>query len=340
MEAAAKCKVIESMVITTAHKLSKPAEAKTRHLIAQRKEAYRSRSRADVKTLSKRIQKEMKTLDRQRRSEQVKTILEEFRDLGRLEKTRTRKVSRLISSIKAPDGAVKKDRNEIANVFADFFAALCSDSNRVAYEHHEHPAQPIADVTKKEVIAQLAKMATGKCADESGIVAELVIYGGADLAAEFAAIFTDILQRQTEVPPDWKLSNISVLFKKGNAQLPENYRPTCITPILYRLFSMVLLSQVHDTLDAAQSTDQAGFRPGFGCVDHIFALTSLVEKANEFSQPVWIATLDFQKAFDSVSHAAIWDALAAQGVHTAYIDMLQRLYEDQLAKAQTDRPVK
>ena len=63
----------------------------------------------------------------------------------------------------------------------------------------------------------------------------------------------------------------------------------------------------------------------------------ITEKANESGMPLWIATIDFQKAFDSVSHSAIWEALAEQGVDLAYIDMLQRLYVGQEARVQTDR---
>ena len=77
-------------------------------------------------------------------------------------------------------------------------------------------------------------------------------------------------------------------------------------------------------------------RSSLGCIDHIFALTLITEKANEFGLPV-IATIDLQKAFDSVSHIAIWAALAGQGVDLAYIDMLQRLYDGQEPKIQTDR---
>ena len=134
------------------------------------------------------------------------------------------------------------------------------------------------------------------------------------MAAEIASIFSDILQNRDKVPSYWKFSKITLLFKKGDKQLPDNYRPKSITPIMYRLFSKVLLKRIHAKLDAAQSKDQAGFRPGFGCLDHIFAFTSLVEKANEFGKPMWIATIDFKKAFDSASQAAIWEALVEQGV--------------------------
>ena len=42
--------------------------------------------------------------------------------------------------------------------------------------------------------------------------------------------------------------------------------------------------------------------------------------------------MDFQKAFDSVEHKAIWEALERQGVDKAYIEVLRRLYANQLGK--------
>ena len=71
-------------------------------------------------------------------------------------------------------------------------------------------------------------------------------------------------------------------------------------------------------------------------MDHIFTLAQVAEKANEHGIPLWIAVIDFKKAFDSVTHAAIWEALAEQGVEDEYIQMLQRLYEGQEAFVQTD----
>ena len=102
------------------------------------------------------------------------------------------------------------------------------------------------------------------------------------------------------VPDYWKSSSIRVLFKKGDQRLPENYRPICIIPVLYKLFSRVLAGRIKDKLLEAQSEDQAGFRPGYSCEDHLFAITLLAEKYNEYNKPLWVATLDFKKAFDSV----------------------------------------
>ena len=140
----------------------------------------------------------------------------------------------------------------------------------------------------------------------------------------------------TAVPDYWKASSIRVLFKKGDDRLPENYRPICIIPILYKLFSRVLCARIRDRLNAEQSCDQAGFRPDYSCDDHLFAATILAEKCNEFNLPLWVATLDFKKAFDSIHHSSIWDALLAHGVPHAYIRILSNLYQGQRASIHAD----
>ena len=47
-------------------------------------------------------------------------------------------------------------------------------------------------------------------------------------------------------------------------------------------------------------------------------------------------TLDFKKAFDTVTHQALWAALAQQDVLPSYINLLTQLYTNQTAKVKTD----
>ena len=122
---------------------------------------------------------------------------------------------------------------------------------------------------------------------------------------------------------------MKVLFKKGDALDPANYRPIASLPILYKLFTRCLCGRIGTTLDAEQSEDQAGFRKDYSCDDHLFVIRQLSEKANEFCLPLWVAAIDFQKAFDSFSHTALWKALLEQGVPKVYTNALQRLYASQ-----------
>ena len=51
---------------------------------------------------------------------------------------------------------------------------------------------------------------------------------------------------------------------------------------------------------------------------------------------MWTATVDFTKAFDSISHNSIWEALKSCNVDHEYVSLLKKIYRDQKASVQTD----
>ena len=75
--------------------------------------------------------------------------------------------------------------------------------------------------------------------------------------------------------------------------------------------------------------DQAGFRSGFSTEDHIFTIVNLIEKTAEYNLPIWIAAIDYEKAFDTVEHDSLWEALSRAGVGPIYIRTLAALYAGQ-----------
>ena len=51
---------------------------------------------------------------------------------------------------------------------------------------------------------------------------------------------------------------------------------------------------------------------------------------------MWVATIDIMKAFDSITHNSIGDALKTCGNEHEYINLLKRLYKNQKAAVMTD----
>ena len=51
---------------------------------------------------------------------------------------------------------------------------------------------------------------------------------------------------------------------------------------------------------------------------------------------MWTATIDFTKAFDSIKHKSIWEALKSCGIKHDYISFLKKIYRDQKESVQTD----
>ena len=126
-----------------------------------------------------------------------------------------------------------------------------------------------------------------------------------------------------------KVARLRVLFKRGDVQNHKNYRPISMLPILLKLFTRVVHARISDTLARGQCRDQAGFKKGYGCEDHLFTVTMLYETCAEWNMPLWIAAIDFKKAFDTVEQGDIWTALEEQGIPPQYVNVFKRLYADQ-----------
>ena len=295
------------------------------------------RNNADKRSeLSKAISKSIRRDLRSRHNQIIGQIIEEFAGLKRICNIRNNGKRNHISSIQCKDGTVAYNKQDIADVFAEFYedlyASRCPEGKGDLLQPSATDGGDIKRITVSEIKQQLKIMKKGKAADKAGVAIEMVQLGSETLLEVIAELFNQLLFTTCEPPDLWKQSLITVLHKKGDIRCPDNYRPITMLPILYKLFARILDSRIKFSLEKVQSVDQAGFRKGFGCEDHLFTIVQIIEKMTEYNRPLWICAIDFRKAFDSVEHHSIWKALASQGVHGTYISLLQRLYQNQVGK--------
>eukprot|EP00959_Pyramimonas_sp_CCMP1952_P370459 7758732-Pyramimonas_sp.AAC.1 len=139
-------------------------------------------------------------------------------------------------------------------------------------------------------------------------------FGGEAVRHAVLDMCNAIIKPGSPTNTQWKHTVMKVFFKDGGPTRPSNYRPICTLPALYKLFARLLYQRLDMYLGPEQSCDQAGFRKGFSTIDHKFTMSCIQEKADEFQQTVWNCALDFKKAFDTVEHGSLWEALRGQGV--------------------------
>uniref|UniRef100_A0A8R1E6M6 Reverse transcriptase domain-containing protein n=1 Tax=Caenorhabditis japonica TaxID=281687 RepID=A0A8R1E6M6_CAEJA len=159
----------------------------------------------------------------------------------------------------------------------------------------------------EEVRAAFRSFPNGKTAGDDKITADFL------KSHNNVIIFlTDKLTKYLQsgkVPEKWKTSNTTLIFKEGNKEYLENYRPICLLPVLYKAFTKCVLNRIRTTLEEAQPVEQR-----------------LLEVGREYQQPLTLVFIDFHKAFDSVEPQAIWESLKSQDVQPAYIALLQQCY--------------
>ena len=149
-------------------------------------------------------------------------------------------------------------------------------------------------------------------------------------------LFNEIIKRNNFTLDEWKKVKIKVIHKKGDVENVSNYRLICSLPAMYKLFSTILYGRLYPMLDQKQAEDQAGFIKTYQTTDHLATYRLIEQKCQEWRIKMWTATVDFMKAFDSISHNSIWEALKSCSVDHGYVCLLRKIYKDQKASVQTD----
>ncbi|KAK6730725.1 hypothetical protein RB195_007287 [Necator americanus] len=117
------------------------------------------------------------------------------------------------------------------------------------------------------------------------ISADFLRAGGHPLHVILAAHMTSYLQKE-RIPDQWKTSRTVLIHKKGDREDLRNYRPISLLSVLYKVFTKIILTRIARTLDEAQPQEQAGFRQGFSCLDHIQTVSRVIEVCQEYCLPL------------------------------------------------------
>ncbi|CAB3248796.1 unnamed protein product [Arctia plantaginis] len=151
----------------------------------------------------------------------------------------------------------------------------------------------------------LGQLKNGKAPGEDGVTTELLKAGGKPVLRELQKLFNAVLF-EGRTPEAWSRSVVVLFFKKGDKTRLKNYRPISLLSHVYKLFSRVITNRLARRLDEFQPPEQAGFRSGYGTIDHIHTVRQIIQKTEEYNQPLCLAFVDYEKAFDSIE---IWSVL-------------------------------
>ena len=120
-----------------------------------------------TKTKCKQIQREARAIDRARKSAKIGRILDEYKNIKEIAAIRRNGKTDHIGSIQAADGSIKRERKDIADVFADFFEDLYRDRHGDTTPSSPSPARRTAHTqsvqTWPEIGAPSPKAAENRC---------------------------------------------------------------------------------------------------------------------------------------------------------------------------------
>ncbi|KAI8430992.1 hypothetical protein MSG28_001085 [Choristoneura fumiferana] len=236
------------------------------------------------------------------------------------------------------------NRKNIQEIATKFYKNLYANSDNkqknntktrldVNREHKEVPMEP--KILPKEVEKAIYSQKMEKAPGPDKVTNELLKGTLEELLPIITSLFNEILATGL-IPLQWKISNIILIYKKGHKEDVGNYRPISLMSNIYKVFSKVILERISKKLDENQPREQAGFRQKYSTLDHIHAVKQVIQKYNEYNKNLYMAFIDYSKAFDSIRHTAIWDSLEQQGIPSIYINIIKNIYLNGEARIQLE----
>jgi len=114
------------------------------------------------------------------------------------------------------------------------------------------------------------------------------------LAKPLAKLFNSTLKLGI-VPSEWKLANVTPLFKKGVKWDAKNYRPVSLTCITCKMLESIIKDNINAHLSKYSliSDSQHGFTTGKSCLTNLLDFYNFVTSELDQKNGVDIIFLDF-----------------------------------------------
>ena len=97
------------------------------------------------------------------------------------------------------------------------------------------------------------------------------------------------------VPSEWKEAKITLLFKKGSRNKPNNYRPVSLTSVVCKLLETIIREHMVEFLAKHKliNTSQHGFLKVKSCLTNLLCFLDEITKWADDGSPGVFVYLDF-----------------------------------------------
>ena len=232
-----------------------------------------------------------------------------------------------------------KERRVIADEFNKYFVSVASNLNEKAYVDmcYDVPITPIphfSDFIGKRVNNS---MFFEPCSAEEikSIISNLDGGKASDISIRVLKRCTDVLVPQLAkfyntfinlgiFPDILKIGQITPIFKKGNPQLLQNYRPVSTLPCFGKIFEKIIYSRLYSFCIAKNIIyeNQYGFRSHHSTSHAVnYSIDKIVCNIENKNHVLGIF-IDLSKAFDTISHEKLLHKLENYGIRGTPLALL------------------
>ena len=252
-----------------------------RNILLAKKRAYRryksTHSQADkleytrIRRETKRLIKISKKLHELHIASNCKVNPKNFFRYVREKKTLKSTIGPLLSA----EGEIVTDERETADILNEYFASVFTveedrGEEAVPFQMTVAAQLFLVDITEEDVMRVIDKLKICKSPGPDKIYPRILKEVKEAICKPLCAIF-NLSLRTGKVVSEWKLANVTPLFKKGDKSNPGNYRPISLTSVVCKLMESILRDKIVEFLEKNNiiRDSQHGFRNRRSCLTNL-----------------------------------------------------------------------
>lgn len=200
---------------------------------------------------------------------------------------------------------IRNNPIEIANLFNQHFYNQFSEESQYDIDINFNDDQFFdLSFNSSTVYTNLMQVNPNKSPGPDNISGHLLKNCAQSICHPLSILF-NISFRTGSFPVEWKMANIVPIYKKGDKNCIENYRPISLTSIISKIFEKCLRDEILIHCKDLIHETQHGFLPHKSCTTQLLPFAHDVSLGLNSSELIDIIYFDFAKAFDSVNHDII-----------------------------------
>lgn len=253
-----------------------------------------------------------------------------------------------ISLIIADDNEKITDKKQQAEVFNNYFidigkklaANINKPNNYIPKVKLNRNSFYLHPVTESEIKYKINNLKNSSSCGKDGISVQIIKSVQIFIIKPLTYIINRIFDTCI-IPTQFKESLVMPIFKQGDKQRTENYRPISLINNLAKIFEKCIKSRLSEFLEKGNllSDNQYGFRQGRNTEQAIQKLTlNVIKNFNDNKKSIAIF-LDLQKAFDTVSHLKLIEKLENIGIRGQQLNLFKNYLTNRQQSVKIDGEV-
>lgn len=264
-----------------------------------------------------------------------------------------------LRALTQPDGTVVRGTEDILNITADYYEGLLSRVPKTnetmegnfldifpSEDRLDSLQQEVLDLdfSKEEVLEVIQRVAKKKSAPgPDGIPYKFYLVCWEPLGELLTAVYNEpatgepiLTERNTSV--------IRLIFKSGNPADISNYRPIALMNTEVKIYTHLINGRLRPLLDDLIHPSQSGFVPGRLMSDNLDVMDHFYNRYSDQQKGWMVGSLDFKKAYDTVSQDWVRKCLANVGIPTKMIQRVAAVQQSAVSRVNVrgflTRPIK